>query len=232
VIITIDGPAGTGKSSVARDLATELGLEILDTGAMYRAAAAIVLERSLSLDDPAAVAAAVRDAELHFEWDDDPPTLFASGEPVRERLREPDVSAIVSPVSKLPEVRAVLVEKQRRIGESHPRLVSEGRDQGSVVFPDADVKFYLDASASVRAMRRLEQLRSQGHDADAASIRREIEERDRRDSTRAVGPLVCPDDAVRVMTDELDRRGVVKRLVELVSQRVPAERLAAAARAG
>jgi cytidylate kinase len=100
------------------------------------------------------------------------------------------------------------------------------------VFPDADVKFYLDASASVRAMRRLEQLRSQGHDADAASIRREIEERDRRDSTRAVGPLVCPDDAVRVMTDELDRRGVVKRLVELVSQRVPAERLAAAARAG
>ncbi len=232
VIVTIDGPAGTGKSSVARDLAAELGLEFLDTGAMYRAAALVVIERSLTLEDPTSVAAAVRNAEIHFEWDDDPPTLFAFGEPRSARLRDPDVSAMVSPVSKLPEVRAVLVEKQRRIGEVHPRLVSEGRDQGSVVFPDADVKVFLDASVDVRTRRRVEQLAALDRPADSEAIRREIVDRDRRDSTRAVGPLVCPDDAVRVSTDELNQRQVVERLVEIVADRVDADRLAAAARVG
>lgn len=225
VIIAIDGPAGTGKSSVAREVASALGLEFLDTGAMYRAAAALALDRSIRLDQGEAIADVVRQADLRFDWTADPPTLHVFGEPMVDRLRDPDVSGAVSPVSQLPEVRAVLVEKQRRIGEVHPRLVSEGRDQGSVVFFDADVKFYLDASVTIRAERRVEQLRAMGRRADFEEVEHEIRDRDERDTTRRIGPLVCPKDAVVVMTDELSQAEVVERLCEIVRDRVPASRL-------
>jgi cytidylate kinase len=225
VIIAIDGPAGTGKSSVAREVASALGLEFLDTGAMYRAAAALALDRSIDFDQGQAIADVVRQADLRFDWTTDPPTLHVFGEPMVERLRDADVSGAVSPVSQLPEVRAVLVEKQRRIGEVHPRLVSEGRDQGSVVFFDADVKFYLDASVQIRAERRAEQLRAMGRSVDIGAVEREIRDRDQRDTTRKIGPLVCPDDAVVVMTDELNQAEVVDRLCEVVRERVPGSRL-------
>lgn len=220
LIVTIDGPAGTGKSSVARDLAQRLGLDFLDTGAMYRAATALAIDLSIDLADEEAIADTVRSADLRFDWTTDPPTLYAFGRPIMHRLRQPDVSGQVSPVSSLASVRRVLVERQRRIGEVHQRLVSEGRDQGSVVFHDADVKVYLDASPRVRAMRRAEQLMRMGQSADAATIERDIADRDRRDSTRAVGPLTCPDDAVRVDTSDLDQPGVVDELVRLVRARV------------
>lgn len=216
VVITIDGPAGTGKSSVARDLARRLGLDFLDTGSMYRAAAALALDLSINLADEEAIGELVRNADLRFDWTTDPPTLHAFGRPIVQRLREPDVTAAVSPVSSLPGVRRVLVERQRRIGEAHRRLVSEGRDQGSVVFHDAEVKIYLDASASVRARRRAEQLSRAGQHCDLASIEREICERDRRDSTRSVGPLVCPDDAYRFNTDDHDQPAVVEALTRHV----------------
>lgn len=225
VVIAIDGPAGTGKSTVARELASVLGLEFLDTGAMYRAAAALAVDQGISFDDGETLADLVRRADLRFDWTADPPTLHVFGEPMIERLRDPDVSAAVSPVSQLPEVRAVLVEKQRRIGEVHPRLVSEGRDQGSVVFFDADVKFYLDASVSIRAERRAEQLRSAGRAVDIRAVEQEIRDRDHRDTTRRIGPLICPDDALVVMTDDLDQSQVVERLCTLVRERVPADRL-------
>jgi cytidylate kinase len=230
IIITIDGPAGTGKSSVARELAAELGLEFLDTGAMYRAAAAIVIDRGIDVADEQAVAKSVRSASIHFDWQDDPPTLYAMGEPLTDRLREADVGRLVSPVSQLPAVRSVLVEKQRRIGEAHPRLVSEGRDQGSVVFPDAQVKFYLDASVEVRTARRVDQLRAKGRDADEQLVRDEIIDRDERDSTRTVGPLVCPPDARRVITDDMTRQEVVAHLASAVREAVPESHLEEAAR--
>jgi cytidylate kinase len=229
VIVTIDGPAGTGKSSVAHQLARSLGLEFLDTGAMYRAAALIVIDHGLSLEDPVSVARAVRNADIRFDWDTNPPTLYAAATPLTDRLRDPDVSANVSPVSQLPEVRAVLVERQRRIGEAHPRLVSEGRDQGSVVFHDADAKFYLDASIDIRTERRIAQLAQRGIHADHHTIRAEIADRDRRDSSREVGPLLCPDDAIRVGTDELTQQQVVERLAALVRERVGDRRLREAA---
>lgn len=232
VIIAIDGPAGTGKSSVAREVASTLGLEFLDTGAMYRAAAALALDRSIDLERGEAIADLVRQADLRFDWTADPPTLHVFGEPMVERLRDTDVSGAVSPVSQLPEVRAVLVEKQRRIGEVHPRLVSEGRDQGSVVFFDADVKFYLDASVSIRAERRAEQLRAMGRSVDIQEVEREIRDRDKRDTTRRIGPLICPDDALVVMTDDLDQAQVVERLCTLVRERVPADRLSEPVGAG
>lgn len=220
IIITIDGPAGTGKSSVARDLAQRLSLDFLDTGAMYRAATALALDLSVNIVDEEAVAETVRSADLRFDWTTDPPTLYAFGRPIMHRLRQPDVSGQVSPVSSLAAVRKVLVERQRRIGEVHQRLVSEGRDQGSVVFYDADVKFYLDASPRVRATRRAEQLARMGQSVDLDAIERDITDRDRRDSTRVVGPLTCPDDAVRVDTSDLDQPSVVETLVRLVMARV------------
>lgn len=216
LIVTIDGPAGTGKSSVARELALALGLEFLDTGAMYRGATALAIDAGIDLADEEAIASRLRQSDMRFDFGSDPPTLIAFGRAITSRLRDPDVSAQVSPVSKLPAVRRVLVEKQRRIGEVHPRLVTEGRDQGSVVFHDANVKIYLDAAAAVRARRRAEQLRAMGQPADEAVIEREIIERDRRDSTRAVGPLVCPEGAIRVDTSSLSQREVVAELVRIV----------------
>lgn len=220
LIVTIDGPAGTGKSTVARHLALRLGVDFLDTGAMYRAATALAIDAEADLTDAEQIAELVRDADLCFVWQDDPPTLLAHGRSIMHRLRDPDVSGKVSPVSALAPVRRVLVERQRRIGEVHARIVSEGRDQGSVVFFDADVKLYLDADIRVRARRRAEQLRAAGREADLGAVEREVRERDERDSTREVGPLVCPDDAVRVDTSDLTQDQVVDRLATIVRERV------------
>ena len=220
LIVTIDGPAGTGKSSVARDLASRLGLDFLDTGAMYRAATALALDQGISLSNGTAIASLVREGDLHFEWSADPPTLIAFGESIMHRLRDADVTANVSQVSSLPELRTVLVERQRRIGEAHPRLVSEGRDQGSVVFHDGNIKFFLEASARERARRRADQLRASGVSADENSIERDLIERDRRDSEREVGPLICAPDALRVDTSHMTRDQVVNELERLVHERV------------
>ncbi|MBC6953936.1 MAG: (d)CMP kinase [Leptolyngbya sp. PLA2] len=222
IIITIDGPAGTGKSSVARALASRLGLDFLDTGAMYRAAAAIVIDHGIPHDDYGAIVEKVRSADLHFDWSRDPPAMLAWDRPINGRIREPDVTAIVSPISAIPELRAHMVQKQRIIWHQHPRLVSEGRDQGSVVFPDAAVKFYLDADPAERARRRADQLRTAGLPADEADLLRDIVERDRSDSTRPVGPLICPQDAVRVDTTRLSFDEVVDRLEDEVRARIAA----------
>ncbi|MFG0256757.1 MAG: (d)CMP kinase [Phycisphaerales bacterium JB043] len=212
IIITIDGPAGTGKSSVSRALANRLGLEFLDTGAMYRAVASIALDRSLPLDDGPAIAGAALEADLHFDWTQDPPAMMAFWKPIDDRLRDIDVNEAVSPVAALPEVRDVLVRRQRIIGQQHPRLVTEGRDQGSIVFPDAQIKFFLDASPEVRARRRVEQLAGLGLALVFDDVLEEIEARDKRDATRKVGPLICPEDAARVDTSSMSFDEVVDTL--------------------
>ena len=224
IIITIDGPAGTGKSSVARALARRLGLDFLDTGAMYRAAAAIVIDRALPRDDTAAILKAVAAADLKFDWSADPPQLLAWDHPLEDRrLRSADVTDIVSEVASISELRRHMVAKQRLIAEQHRRLVSEGRDQGSVVFPDAAVKFYLDAAAEERARRRADQLRAKGISGpDESSLLQEIIERDASDSSRPVGPLVCPQDAVRIDTTGLSFDQVVDALEDEVRERVAA----------
>lgn len=236
VVITIDGPAGTGKSTVAKGLADRLGLDFLDTGAMYRAAAAILLESGLlaCLDaDLAQAIAAIAQADIHFDWSGDPPRVIvyrperAAFEAIDQRIRTPDVNRLVSKVAGYPEVREHMVRKQQIIAQQHPRLVSEGRDQGSVVFPRAAVKFYLDASPNVRASRRTEQLRAEGHDVDESAVLREIIERDRSDENRSVGPLRCPEDALRVDTSGLEIDEVITTL-----ERVSRERLAGAGHAG
>ncbi len=212
IVITIDGPAGTGKSSVARSLAKALGLDFLDTGAMYRAAAAIAIDNGINPADGEGVVRETMRGDLHFDWTKDPPTILAFGKPIDHRIRSSDVAEIVSPIATIKQLREHMVKKQRIIAQQHPRLVTEGRDQGSVVFPDAAVKFYLDASPDVRARRRAEQMVANGHAADLGAITAEILDRDRRDSSRADGPLICPKDAICVDTSDMAFDQVVKTL--------------------
>ncbi len=220
LIVTIDGPAGTGKSSVARLAAKRLGLEFLDTGAMYRAATALAIDRAIPLTDGAAIASLASQAALRFDWRADPPALLAFGADLSARLRDEDVDGAVSAVSSLPGVREVMVRLQRDIGRAHPRLLTEGRDQGSVVFPDADVKIYLDATLQARATRRVAQLRQQrpDHAVDAGAVERAIAERDHRDSHRPVGRLVCPPDATTVDTSAMTFDESVEAVVRIAHE--------------
>lgn len=219
IIITIDGPAGTGKSSVARQLAKRLGLDFLDTGAMYRAAAAISIDKGIDLAHADDLVRTVMQADLHFDWSQDPPTMLAWGTSINERIRDADVTGIVSPIAGIPALREHMVKKQRIIAAQHPRLVSEGRDQGSVVFPDAMVQFFLTASVQERARRRAQQLTASGVAVDIARLEREIDERDRSDATRKVGPLVQPTKAVVLDTSSLSFDQVVDELEKIVRKK-------------
>lgn len=217
LIVTIDGPAGSGKSTLARQLAGRLGLDFLDTGAMYRGIATKAIERGIDIpEEPYYVVELARNCPLRFDWQTDPPRLYAREADVTDRLRDPDVTAAVSDVAAIGAVRNVLVENQRRIGQEHPRLVTEGRDQGSIVFPKADVKFYLDATPAVRAHRRAAQLRDMGKPANLEAIRQNIIERDHKDSSRSDGPLICPDDAIKIDTSDI----TLGRVLELLEQNV------------
>ncbi|NNF42410.1 MAG: (d)CMP kinase [Phycisphaerales bacterium] len=220
-MITIDGPAGTGKSSVAHHLAERLGLEFLDTGAMYRGAALIAIEAGLAPDDGPNLATAIRAAHLHFDWTVDPPELRVGVRSISRRIRDADVSEVVSIVATQPAVRQVMVERQRRIAAEHPRLVTEGRDQGSVVFPDAPVRFYLHADVAVRADRRLSQLAAMGQPGDRAQVMHRIRERDRIDSTRKDGPLIRPEGAIDVDTSDRTLDQVVEHLEAIVRRELP-----------
>jgi len=221
VIITIDGPAGTGKSTVARELAARLGLEFLDTGAMYRAAALIAIERGIDPADGTALAEAVREADMHFDWSADPPRLMLGERDISDAIRSLTVSGVVSTVASQTAVRRVLVEQQRAIAAAHPRLVSEGRDQGSVVFPDAPVHFFLEADVTVRAGRRAEQLASSGEPVDRQRVVEDIKSRDRLDASRRDGPLMKPDDAIVVDTTRKSVQEVVDAMENHVRRAVP-----------
>ncbi|CAG0967109.1 CMP/dCMP kinase [Phycisphaerales bacterium] len=219
IIITIDGPAGTGKSSVARTLAKRLGLDFLDTGAMYRAAALLAIREGIQVSDHARLVAAVEDADIRFDWSLDPPEVLAHGQPIGRELRKAHVTAIVSQVAGIKALRGHMVDRQREIARKHPRLVSEGRDQGSVVFPDASVKFYLDASPEVRAARRARQLVEAGQSADERRLLEEIIGRDSSDMGRADGPLIKPAGGILVDTSTLEFEQVVDELEQIVRRK-------------
>lgn len=220
LIITLDGPAGSGKSTVARRLAKQLGLEFLDTGAMYRGIAAKALTRGIDIHEQAyAVVALARSSPISFDWSTDPPRLIVGGVDLTDRLRDADVTEAVSDIASMSGVRQMLVKAQRQIGSDHPRLVTEGRDQGSIVFPDAQAKFYLDADPKVRAQRRADQLRQAGRSVDLDAIHRSIVQRDQKDASRTDGPLICPDDADRIDTSDMSLEQVIERLEDSVREK-------------
>ena len=170
LIVTIDGPAGSGKTTVAHELANRLGLDSLDTGAMYRCVTFIVIDEGIDPEDPVAIIEALSRHRIDFDWNATPPEITLDDQRVDPRLRESDVNDLVSRIASIGQVRDRMVDAQREIASRHPRIVTEGRDQGSVVFPDADVRFYLDAQASVRAHRRANELREAGRQSAEVGI--------------------------------------------------------------
>lgn len=221
VIITIDGPAGTGKSTVAHLLAKRLGLEFLDTGAMYRAAALIAAERGIDPSDGRTLAEVIKRSRMHFDWKGDPPRLLLDSRDVTPRIRDMDVSSVVSIVAAQHEVRSVLVQQQREIAQQHPRLVTEGRDQGSIVFPEASVRFFLHANVEVRARRRQAQLAQAGKRIDPERIVRDIQQRDLLDASRTDGPLVRPRGAIDIDTGHRTIDEVVGAMEAIVRTELP-----------
>ncbi len=210
MIITIDGPAGSGKSTAARKVAARLGIPYLDTGAMYRAVTLAALEDGVDLRDEEALTrvAAAGDYELDLG-----PThirVTLRGRDVTEEIRSMCVNDHTRHIAASPGVRRVLVEKQREIGRRLGSIVTEGRDQGSVAFPGADIKFYMDAEVNKRAERRLHELWAEGEEVTLEQVLANVRERDRTDAKRSAGPLTEPADAIRIDTTALSIGEVVK----------------------
>jgi cytidylate kinase len=219
LIITIDGPAGTGKSSVARIVAGRLGFDFLDTGAMYRAIGLEAVRRQASLEDQRELAFIARHCRIEFDWSKRPPEVLLNDEPVGHFLRSAEATRAASYVAVVPAIRHQLVEQQQQIGRERENLVTEGRDQGSVVFPKAELKFYLDATPQERARRRVAQLRARGELVDPQEILSQILSRDQRDSSRVVGPLSVPSDAQVIDTTAISEDEVVDRIVARARER-------------
>ena len=217
VVVAIDGPAGAGKSTIARRVAAKLGFVYIDSGAMYRAVALKAMRSGTDLSDAAGLEELARGARIEFEPGGS--RVLLDGEDVSAEIRAPEISPAASRVSVFSGVRRALVEKQREMGAA-ASVVMEGRDIGSVVFPDAGVKIYLDADPAVRARRRVREMEEKGQPLDAGEVEREIRERDRRDSTRADSPLVRAPDAVYVDTTALGPDEVERVILEIVRKRI------------
>ena len=214
MIVTIDGPAGAGKSTVARRLAAVLDIAYLDTGAMYRAIALRAIRARAPWDDQEWLTQLAEEAELQMECDRDGVRVRLDGEDVTEAIRTMEVNASTGRVARVPGVRTVLVRQQRQIGRRLGSLVTEGRDQGSVAFPDADIKFYMDADVEKRAERRLLELRADGEEVTLQHVLANVQERDRTDSERSTAPLTVPAGAIRMDTTNLSIAEVLDRVLD------------------
>ncbi|MDQ0712356.1 cytidylate kinase [Streptomyces luteogriseus] len=216
VIVAIDGPAGTGKSSTSKAVAAQLGLSYLDTGAQYRAITWWMVSNGIDIDDPSAIAAAAGKPEIVSGTDPEGPTITVDGVDVAAPIRTQEVSSKVSAVSAVPEVRTRITELQRSIAASAEQgIVVEGRDIGTTVLPDADLKIFLTASPEARAARRSGELKG----SDVHSTREALIKRDAADSSRKASPLAKADDAVEVDTTELTLAQVIECVVTLVEEK-------------
>ncbi len=220
MIIAIDGPSGAGKSTLGKLLAKKLGLLYLDTGAMYRAVGFAVLEKGVSLTDVPTITRIAETCEIKLVGEPDRLQVFLDGREVTDLIRTNEVGNAASIVSTISEVRRVLVGHQRRLGENSPHgAVLDGRDIGSVVFPNADIKFFLTAAPEARARRRYEEDLEKGRAAGFDQTLAEIRERDTRDSTRLDSPLVVADDAIQIDTSDLGLDEVFERMDAIVVER-------------
>lgn len=218
IVVAIDGPAGAGKSTVSRRLATELGYRYVDTGAMYRVIGTLAAERGIDLTDSAALADLCDQTSMEFVAKEGQVRTFASGRDVSQAIRTPEASQQASKASAVPAVRERLVAKQREMG-AEGNVVMEGRDIGTVVFPDAAVKIFLEASVDERAQRRARELHGNPSSEQIANIAADIAERDARDRGRAHSPLRPASDAVIVDTTEKTVDQVVQELRALATSR-------------
>jgi cytidylate kinase len=219
LIIAIDGPAGVGKSTVARLLALRLGYLYLDTGALYRAIAWKVRDAGLSPDDRTAVAALLPQTTLHMACGPEQAHVLLDGRDITGELRSPAVTALASLVSAIPAVREWLLPVQRQIG-AEGCIVAEGRDIGTRVFPGADVKFFLEADAEVRATRRHRELVAAGHAVQFDQTKRDLTGRDDRDRSRTVAPLMPAADAERIDTSSMPVEAVVEHMMTVVAAKL------------
>lgn len=216
MIVAIDGPAGAGKSTIARSVARRHGMQLVDTGAMYRTVAYQAARRGVDLEEPEAVAEVARSLDFEFRFVEGDNVTFCNGEAIDEEIRTGEVSRNASIISAYRKVREVLIDLQREVGRERPSVL-EGRDIGTVVFPDADVKVFLTATAEERARRRVEQMKDKGREADYDEVLSEIKKRDRRDTERDISPLEKADDAVEIDTDDMSVNEVVQEVEELIS---------------
>ena len=216
MIVTIDGPAGAGKSSVAKRLSQELGYCFLDTGAMYRCVTLACLRRKIPLDDTHAIAALAMELQIELRND----SVWLDGEDVSVSIRTPEVTRSIKSIADNLQVRAAMVQAQRRWVQGKD-VVTEGRDQGTVAFPDAPCKIFLTASAEERARRRLQQLLDAGIDADYDEILRLQQERDENDMKRPTGGLRPASNAITVNTDGMQENEVLEKLLHIVRDRTP-----------
>lgn len=214
-VVAIDGPAGSGKSTMAKLLAGAIGGVTIDTGAMYRAVTAVALERGVVPDNEAAVAEVAASLRIGFERSGEGQKTLVDGKDYTARIREPDVNGAVSTVAANPAVRRMMVDLQRGMGKSG-RVVMEGRDIGSNVFPDAMFKFFIVAGDEVRAERRKKEMKEAGHGVSKEDVLRNIRERDRVDSSRAAAPLIKPHGAHEVDTSNLNIDEVLQTMIDFM----------------
>lgn len=215
-VITIDGPAGAGKSTVAALLAQKLSACYLDTGAMYRAITLAALQQNIDIDDDQAMKEIAQKSQLEITWQDHQMRITLDGQDISEAIRQPDVTDNTSKIAANPGVRNVLVSLQRHIAFQADTLITEGRDQGTVVFPDATIKFYLDANHDERVQRRYQELKDKGTDITYDEIHANITQRDQRDTQRSVAPLKPAPDAIRIDSTGL----TLDQVVELFCQHI------------
>lgn len=214
-IITIDGPAGSGKSSVAKRVAQELGFVHLDSGAIYRAVTLFLLQRSVSPSDVSKIEECLKELDLKVKDQQ----IYINGENVTEAIRSPQVDEMVSLYSALPVVRKYLLTLQRELQDGED-LIAEGRDMGTVIFPDADLKIFLKADAKTRAIRRWKELMERGVDIAFDDVYYQIIQRDEKDSNRELSPLIPAEDAIILDTSDLTLDEVVERVIKLVKDHV------------
>ena len=216
-VITIDGPAGSGKSTVSRLLARRLKVLYLDTGAMYRAVALKAKREGVDLKDREKISKLCRDLDLHFETLDGTARLFVGAEDISAAIRSPEMDMLSSAVSAIKEVREAMTLLQRKMAEQGG-VVAEGRDMGTVVFPDADYKFFVNADPGVRAGRRYRERLERGESVSRGEVEKELKKRDDQDMTRALAPLVPAQDAIIIDTTHLSVEEVVEKMVRTMER--------------
>ena len=219
LVITIDGPAASGKSTVAHLLAERLAASFLDTGAMYRAVTLAAMRAGVDMGDEEKLLGVMGASDFQFSAKEGKMVVCINGVDVSEQLRNPEITANARHIASAPKVREKLVEMQRQFAAGQEKIVTEGRDQGTVAFGDADIKFYLTAEPSERARRRQAELRAEGLSESLEKIQRAIEERDKSDENRTVGPLEPASDAIVVDTTDLSIEEVVEKLLCYVKEK-------------